>query len=76
MTTHSGKRLGRPPGIPTPKAGRKPKGDKRRVETTITLDPALAVLIVAYSVTNECSFSESVNRLLAEVLHLRQEDKS
>jgi hypothetical protein len=68
MTTQSGKRLGRPPGIPNPNAGRKPKGDKRRIETTITLDPALVVLVVAYSVTNNCSFSESVNRLLTTAL--------
>jgi hypothetical protein len=70
MTTRGGARpgSGRKPGFKNPNAGRKSKGDKRRIETTITLDPALTVLIVAYSVENNCSFSESVNRLLAEAL--------
>lgn len=65
---------GRPPGIPNPNAGRKPKGAARRTEHTITLDPTILLLVKGHAKARMCSLSESVNTLLGEALRNHEID--
>ena len=62
------RKRGRPPGGDNPNAGRKPKGATARVETTITLDPDIKLLVQWHANARGNSLSESVNILLGEAL--------